>query len=243
MIQKVSMNNLQTEFWEQIERQSLVDNWANITDALVQSDQGYCIIPLDKIPLKRSEEITIAALSPRLEFRYYLLDSVPLKNIGFYTSDHSISCKSTYGQKLIQFFNEKIGINQSKDTELALKLMTAQKANQLDQKYIQKLSHTEFVPPTSSGIYAAICYTKDLETRKWLYNKHCHLTKDIANIERSIVDLCQQSQIDLLATYAEKDSKDHFHCFAVINQEKTLLFKQYSQSTTYNFAQNFINKI
>lgn len=237
------MSNLQSEFWEQMRGQNLVDNWADISNALIQSDQGYCIISLTKIPIERTEEFTIAALSPRLEYRYYLIDSSPLKNVGFYSSDYTISCKSDYGKKLIKFFNSDICIEESQVSSLSLKLMTERESNHLENGYIQKLSHYEFVPPTSSGIFAAICHSKDLETRKWLYNKHCTLTKDISNIERSIVDICKTSELDLLAVYAHKDAKGHFHCFAVINQEEKLLFKQYSQSTTFNFAQNFINKI
>lgn len=222
----------------------VIESWLSMSPEILYESDNFLLIPWHLIPIERSNLYTIAALSPRIELNYFLLADEPLKNITSYDKRTTLFCTDLHAIQIIKHFNPSIVVlDNNKDSDLEIKLLPTNRelwVKDISKKFAQSLSTQEFIPPVASGILAAVTFSDDLDTRKFLAKQHTEDSKLAGNIER---ELKKRLGKQLIAAHVSKDKAYNYHANMVLQKNEELNFHAYSQSTILDYSNNFIEKI
>ncbi len=232
-------------------------SFTQIEDSLRNGELETFIIPLTDVPIIKSENFVIAALSDKESPGLCLI----LKNS---TVDTTLDLRIRIGSHILassQLAKEQL-LNIRHDIQVTIQKYNVDEAIQLlinnhyegvllpksDIKnlfYVHEsfeiidLNPKEIIPPAGSGVSAVLVHPENLILRKWCQGFHNKETAMVTNVERKIQQLSGDIECHV---YVYQDKKSFFHVIACCKKD-TLKIVRLSQSTSAELAENVYSKM
>jgi hypothetical protein len=245
-------NTLKSEFLDQIGLENLgsetiIDfdlEYSDIQNAILSEPDKSHLFPLAEIPFERLENIQLAALSGRIDPKFYLKNTSEIKNLSFLGESHTIHYNNDNLVEYISAINPSVNLEKTKienldDNPLAIHQGTLWSQN----SDLIQLNPLEFTPGVADGILCLICHKDNTPVRQSAAEWHHKNIMSISNLERSIQQKTITESIELIACHVYQDDNKNHHGIACIKKDNALKYVDVSQSTIFEFGKNMMKNI
>lgn len=233
------------------------ESFAQLEDNLKNSDVDTFVLPLTDVPIIKSENFVIAALSNRespglcLLLKKSALDTS--LDLRICTDSHILASSQLAKEQLLSIRNDLQVTTQLYSVEDAIQIL---QNNNFDGVLLPKsdvkhlsfvhesleiidLNPKEIIPPAGSGVSAVLVHPENLILRKWCQGFHQKETAMVTNVERKIQQLSEDIECNV---YVYQDKNSFFHVIACCKKD-TLKIVRLSQSTSAELAENVFRKM
>jgi porphobilinogen deaminase len=217
-----------------------LDGWET---TLIQGEVDTALIPLWQLPLELKNQLTIGALTKRLDTKVCLvkvakIDSTPkLRDLPEGFKVHS---------------PKEIYLEQLKDIRSDFRITNAEAADYWllphfeiglqrlfsDYQIIFTFQPSELVPIAGSGVWAYVVQKEQIATRKWLASIHHSATSRITNIERGVMKHFEGSS---MAIHGIEDSNGYLHFSAFKTPHSRPI--NYSSATSHGLVYQLVESL
>lgn len=211
--------------------------------SLIQGEVDAVLFPLWQLPLVIEDQITIGALTPRMNtkiclvkattqestpklrelpsgFSVFSYNEIYLKQLSYIRSDWTIATKETADYWLLPHF--EVGLQNT------LK----------EEDIIFTFQPRELVPLPGSGVWAYMVRKDQIDVRKWLMTIHNSNTSKITNIERGVSRYFEGTP---LAIYGTEDDNGYLHFSAFKPPHRRPV--TYSSGTSHGLVSKLVESL
>jgi len=217
-----------------------------LADSLLAESIDFFVYPLGEIPFDRDPAIQLAAVSTRIDARFYLKNKTDKKNLAFIAEGNTLWYSDSSIIQYIQSINQKLQLKSCPFVELLNQELAIGVGKFGPDTHA--LSPEEFTPTPAAGVYCLICRKEDFPTRKRLAHFHNDSSLEISNLERQIQQhFYKREDVQLVGAYVEMDKQANYHgtmavLYKGVDRQEKLGYYHHSQSTSHLFVANIIQK-
>lgn len=213
------------------------DSYEAAIELLSDSSTRGVVVPMTNIPFERDSQFHISAVLKMQNRGFFLSAKGELKNLFLLGESHTLHYTHDFIPFYVRDFNEQVKLvkvdgNQAQDIEYLIDEKGTDQAVSLNVQ--------EFIPPAGQGIYVILTRTDDMDLRQKLIAEHDEETMLISNLQRKLLKSLEDQ--DVKGIYINKDANGHLHGVLALGN-KAIRYVSYSQSTSHNYVENFLQQI
>lgn len=214
------------------------------SDYLQSARASTVVLPLNDVPVKLPDGITIAALSQRSELKEILVinkEAVDDDQDFRIRSGSTVAFQTDRQKYQLKYFRPDLKM--VLDGKSADVYFSDTSEVIPEDKVIVKLNPREFIPEPGFGSNAWLTLIENIELRKLLKAYHHKDTAVLTNIERKLAKQNTDPDLKILGAYAYKGHDNYFHLFVGSLYKGRWIPRRISQTSTVSICENLLEEL
>lgn len=217
---------------------------AEFSEYLQSARASTVLLPLNDVPVKLSDGITIAALSQRSELKEILVinkDAVDDDQDFRIRSGSKVAFQNDRQKYQLNYYRPDLKM--VPEGESADVYFSDTSAVVPEDKVTVKLNPREFIPEPGFGANAWLSLIENIELRKLFKDYHHKDTAVLTNIERKLAKQNTDPDLKILGAYAYKGHDNYFHLYVGALYKDRWIPRRISQTSTVSISENLLVEI
>ena len=214
------------------------------SDYLQSARASTVVLPLNEVPVKLSDGITIAALSQRSELKEILVinkDALDDNQDFRIKSGSTVAFQNDRQKYQLKYFRPDLKMVLDRE---GVDVYFADTSEVIpEDKVTVKLNPREFIPEPGFGANAWLSLIENIELRKLLKEYHHKDTAVLTNLERKLAKLNTDPDLKILGAYAYKGHDNYFHLYVGALYKDRWIPRRISQTSTVSISENLLEEL
>lgn len=214
------------------------------SDFLQSARASTILMPLNDVPVKLSDGITIAALSQRSELKEMLVinkDAVDEDQDFRIRSGSTVAFQNDRQKYQLNYFRPDLKMVPNGESSDVYFSDTSEVIP--EDKVTVKLNPREFIPEPGFGANAWLSLIENIELRKLFKEYHHKDTAVLTNLERKLAKQNTDPDLKILAAYAYKGHDNYFHLYTGSLYNGRWISRRISQTSTVSICENLLEEL